>query len=157
MTIAPVRTSVEVSQPPAVAFALFTARMGDWWGGKTIGDKPAVCVTVEPFAGGGWFETDEDGRRTLWGRVLVWQPPHRLLLAWELNSRFRPDPSLQTEVEISFDALDAGGTRILLEHRHLERFGADAEAVANGIGQGWPEKLGGFATFALGLSQGGQA
>jgi hypothetical protein len=31
MTIAPVRASVDVSQPPAEAFELFALRIGDWW------------------------------------------------------------------------------------------------------------------------------
>ena len=148
MSIAPVTTAVEVRQPPAKAFELFTARIGEWWGNRTVGAKPAVAITLEPFAGGRWFETDEDGTDTPWGKVLAWEPPSRLLLGWELDSQFRPNASFYTEVEILFTPTAAGGTRVSLEHRDLERFGADAERVASQIGGGWPHHMQEFATFA---------
>ena len=148
MSIAPVKTAVELRQPPAKAFELFTARMSDWWGDRTVGAKPAVAVTVEPFVGGRWFETDEDGTDTPWGKVLAWEPPSRLLLAWELDSQFRPHAPFHTEVEILFTPTAGGGTRVSLEHRDLERFGSDAERVAGQVGRGWPSHMEEFAAFA---------
>lgn len=152
MTIAPVRHAVEVRQPPAEAFVLFATRISEWWVGNSIGANPRVAIALEPFSGGRWYETDAAGIETPWGRVLAWEPPGRLLLCWELNSRFEPDPAVVTEIEVIFTPLAAGGTRVALEHRDLERFGADALVVAGKIGQGWPKQLGGYAAFAQGAA-----
>ncbi len=84
---------------------------------------------------------------THWGRVLAWDPPERLLLAWQLNGQFAYDPDLVTEVELTFAPLGSGA-RVTLEHRNLERFGADAERVTGLLGGGWPGFLGGYAAFA---------
>jgi uncharacterized protein YndB with AHSA1/START domain len=103
---------------------------------------------IEPFAGGRWFERDAEGGETSWGRVLAFEPPERLLLAWQLNSQFRYDPAFETEVELTFTPSDGGGSRVTLEHRNLERFGADAEKVAGQVSTGWPRFVGFFVDFA---------
>jgi uncharacterized protein YndB with AHSA1/START domain len=148
MSIAPIRQSVETKAAPARAFELFTSRMGDWWPrGKTVG-KPHAAIVIEPRNGGRWFERDEDGVEVQWGDVLAWNPPTGLLLAWRLNSQWTYDPAFETEVELSFDSLPNGGTRVTLEHRHLERFGADAEKIAASLNGGWPTRIQNFAEFA---------
>lgn len=152
MTIAPVRAEVTVSQPPDEAFVLFATRIGDWWTGNSIGRKPRAAITLEPAPGGRWYETAADGEETDWGKVVAWDPPHRLLLVWELNSRFEPDPTVVTTIEIRFAAID-GGTRVSLEHRDLERFGDEARDVAGRINQGWPKQLGAFAAHVLGMEE----
>lgn len=149
MTIAPIRRTVQVRCAPARAFALFTSRISDWWPkGKTVGKSPHVAIVIEPRAEGRWFERDADGVETQWGKVLAWEPPTRLLLAWQLDSGFAYDPGLVTEVELTFAALAGGGTQVALEHRDLERFGAEAERVAGLLGGGWPGRLDQFAAFA---------
>ena len=147
MSIAPIKHSVQVKVSPARAFELFATRMSDWWpGGKTIGKKPAVAVTLEPTSGGKWVERDEDGVTTQWGKVLAWEPPTRLVLGWQLNSAFIYDPDLLTEVELTF-APNEGGTLVTLEHRNLERFGDAAERVAGQLAGGWPSRLADYAAF----------
>lgn len=153
MTIAPVRAQIEVRQSPAEAFKLFTSRMGEWWKG-TPGANPAVSISIEPFAGGRWFETDAGGKNTIWGKVIDWRPPGRLLLIWEMNSRFEYDPSVVTEIEILFTQSPAGGTLVELEHRNLEAYGADAERLAGNIKEGWPKQFAGFAAYLEALVQG---
>ena len=149
MSIAPIVQSVEVKAPPARAFELFTHQMGAWWPhGKTIGKNPHAAIVVEPKDGGRWFERDAEGNETQWGKVLAWQPPGRLLLAWQLSTTWAFDPQLITEVELSFAALPNGGTRVTLEHRNLERFGTDAEKHAASIRGGWPTLVGLFAQYA---------
>jgi uncharacterized protein YndB with AHSA1/START domain len=152
MSIAPVTCEVETKAAPARAFELFTSRMTEWWGSRTPAPKPAVAVIVEPFAGGRWFERAADGEETLWGRVVAWEPPERLVLGWQLNGDFVFDPHLLTEVEIRFLKLAQGGTRVTLEHRDLERFGARAGEMAGKVGIGWPRQFGQFVAFSDGLA-----
>ncbi len=149
MTIAPIVRTVQVKAPPAQAFDLFVRRMEDWWPkGRTIGRNPHVAIIAEPRAGGRWFERDAEGAETPWGQVLAWEPPFRLLLAWQINSQWAYDPALFTEVELTFVAAEAGGTVVTLEHRHLERFGAGAAQHAQLLGGGWPGYLAAFGQFA---------
>jgi uncharacterized protein YndB with AHSA1/START domain len=78
--------------------------------------------------------------------VLAWEPPHRVLLAWRIGADWRFDAGLLTEVEVKFVALEAGRTRVELEHRLLENMG-DAAAAARATfdsDQGWRGILGGF-------------
>jgi uncharacterized protein YndB with AHSA1/START domain len=149
MTIAPITRSVQVKLPPARAFELFTARFGDWWPkALNIGKAPPVAVVMEPRVGGQWFERDAEGNQTQWGKVLAWEPPSRLLLAWQINAQWRYDPALLTEVELSFTPAAGGGTLVTLEHRHLERLGVGAEDYAAKVGGGWPGILGDFVAYA---------
>lgn len=60
--------------------------------------------------------------------MLAWEPPGRLVLAWQLNARWTFDPDLVTEVEVRF-LPDGDGTRVEFEHRNLERFGEGEAAV----------------------------
>ena len=152
MTIAPVTKTVDVKCPPTRAFELFTRRMSDWWPSTHhTGDSPFKAVIVEPRDGGRWYELAADGAETNWGRVLDWSPPGRVLLAWQLNAEFKFDPEFETEVEITFEPL-ASGTRVRLEHRDLERFGVEADRIAEMVRGGWPTIVEAFATFA-GLPQ----
>jgi hypothetical protein len=148
MSIAPIVRTIQVKAAPARAFDLFATRMGDWWPkGKTVARNPHVAIVVEPRAGGQWFERDADGHETHWGKVLAWEPPSRLLLGWQLNCEWGYDPALLTEVELTF-APAQGGTLVTLEHRDLERFGADAARHVEKLGGGWPGRLADFARFA---------
>jgi Activator of Hsp90 ATPase homolog 1-like protein len=149
---APVRRSVEVAAAQARAFAVFTARMGDWWPkSHTIeGQSPQVAVVVEPRPGGRWYERLENGQTCDWGHVLAWEPPGRVLLAWQLDAEFNYDPKLVTEVEVTFEAIGETRTRVVLEHRLLERMGARAEEVRTMIDapDGWPGILQRYAELA---------
>ncbi len=137
-----VQKTVEARAPRAIAFEVFTARMSAWWPMAThhIGKADCADVVVEPRVGGRWFERGSDGSECDWGRVLVWQPPGRIVLAWQLSAEWKFDPAMHTEVEVRFVAVDAETTRIELEHRGLEAYGPaagtmrDAFASPNGWG-----------------------
>jgi uncharacterized protein YndB with AHSA1/START domain len=149
MTIAPVVKSVTVKASPERAFELFTRQMARWWPAThKTGKSPFVSIVVEPQAGGRWFERDAEGVEMNWGKVLAWDPPRRVLFGWQLDSRFAYDPNFLTEVELTFAPAPGGGAVVTLEHRNLERFGADAEKVAAEIASGWPAILADFAGFA---------
>jgi uncharacterized protein YndB with AHSA1/START domain len=148
---APVRRSIQVEVPRERAFEVFTAGIGRWWP-KThhIGAADLDALVIEPREGGRWFERGVDGTECEVGKVLVWDPPARLVLAWQLTPEFKYDPDLITEVEVQFIAEGANATRVELEHRNLERFGDRADAMRQQIDapDGWPGLLQLFAQSA---------
>ncbi|HEX4196393.1 MAG TPA: SRPBCC family protein [Caulobacteraceae bacterium] len=149
MTIAPVIRTVAVKASPERAFEAFTAQMSQWWPkDHTIAAKPFEAVVMEPHVGGRWFERDADGTETQWGKVLAWDPPGRVLLAWQIGANWAYDPDLITEVEMTFADQGDGTTLVTLEHGKLERVGANAQALADQLGNGWPGLLQMFADYA---------
>src|SRR5579883_1667812 len=116
------------------------SRAGSGAGGRArIASSPQKDVVIEPAAGGRWFEIGEDGSQCNWGRVLAWEPPTRLLLAWQIDGNWKYDPNFLTEVEVTFTPLASGETRVDLEHRNLERFGEKSNEVRGMIDSedGW--------------------
>ncbi len=145
---APVRRSVDVKVSQKRAFEVFTGSISAWWPRTHhIGGAELKSITIEPREGGRWFETGEDGVETEWGRVLVWDPYGRLVLAWQVSAAFKYDPDLETEVELNFTSVGERETRVDLEHRNLERFGDKAELVSSQVGgpNGWTKVLDDYA------------
>ena len=54
------------------------------------------------------------------------QSPHRLLMTWLISPQWQleSDPDKASEWEVRFVAETPGRTRVELEHRHLDRYGA---------------------------------
>jgi uncharacterized protein YndB with AHSA1/START domain len=125
-----VRKSLVVNAPQDHVFKTFTENIDTWWPrGHHIGGKEPFTAIIEPRAGGRWFERAGDGSECNWGRVLAWEPPSRVLLAWEINAEWKYQAGLGTEVEVLFVAESKERTRVVLEHRKLELFGDQAEAM----------------------------
>ena len=144
---APVRKSIHVNAPPERAFEVFTGGIGRWWPkSHKIGPSALERPIIEPREGGRWYELDVDGSECEIGKVATWQPPFRLVLIWQLTPEFAFDPDLITEVEVRFTP-EAGGTRVDLEHRYLERIGDKAAAMRETVSGpgGWPALLELFA------------
>jgi uncharacterized protein YndB with AHSA1/START domain len=120
-----VRKVMRVQAPPAVAWRVFTEKMGTWWplAHYKIGKASAVDAIIEPRVGGRWYERGDDGSTCQWGSVLSWEPPARLVLSWDITADFQYDPTLKTEIEVRFIP-DGAHTRVELEHRCLDRYGA---------------------------------
>jgi uncharacterized protein YndB with AHSA1/START domain len=130
---APVRKSIRVAAPADRAFEVFTAGIGRWWPkSHKIGPADLDRPIIEPREGGRWYERDVDGTECDIGKVLVWDPPARLVLAWQLTPDWKFDSDLITEVEVTFTP-DGDGTRVDLEHRNLERMGERAPAVRESV------------------------
>ncbi|MGZ3409075.1 MAG: SRPBCC family protein [Xanthobacteraceae bacterium] len=150
MSIEPIRQEIIIDVSPERAFRVFTEEHGAWWPLAThhIGAQPAETAIIEPRVGGRWFERAADGSECMWGRVLAWDPPARLVLAWQIGSNFKYDEQLSTEVELRFVAMGPAKTRVELEHRHLERAGAAAEDLRRAVNSGWSALLKLFADKA---------
>ena len=147
--IAPVRKSVVVDAPPRLAFEVFTARMDRWWPkGHGIGSAPLKHSVIEPFVGGRWYTTHEDGSQASVGHVRAWQPGERLVVSWEISADWKPDARAEfaSEVEVRFIAEGVGRTRVELEHRNFERMGdTGGEKMRKDVDGGWPGLLALFA------------
>lgn len=142
-----VRREVRVGAPPAVAFRVFTEQFGTWWPAEHhLGDGPVPAFVLEAHEGGRIFERGADGVEQDWGRVTASEPPHRLVVSWELDAEWRHDPARASEVEVFFTA-EGEGTRVVLVHRHLDRAGATWPAMRDAVAgeRGWPGILARYA------------
>jgi hypothetical protein len=147
---APVRKSVLVNASQERAFRVFTAGMGGWRRPEHhIAKTPFADVVVEPRAGGLWFERDKDGAECEWGKVLVWYAPQQIVLAWQLNAEWKYDPDFITELEVRFTP-EGAATRVALEHRDIEKFGAKSAEVRAALDsmEGWHGALAVYANAA---------
>jgi uncharacterized protein YndB with AHSA1/START domain len=140
-----VRRSVTVARSQEDAFRIFTEEIATWWPLDThsIGKdgKPAETAVMEGRVGGTFYERTGSGKEH-WGTIIVWEPPARVVISWELVPDGPP-----TEVDVRFSP-EGDGTRVDLEHRGFERLGERAEEVAAGYGGGWPVVLGQYAEHA---------
>jgi uncharacterized protein YndB with AHSA1/START domain len=141
-----VRKEIVVPASPDLAFAVFTSRFAQWWPGYHMLDGEIAEYVLDAVPGGRCYERATDGRECDWARVLAVDPPSRLLLSWEIGATWRPDPEHATEVEVTFTAT-ADGTRVVLEHRHLDRAGDGWQAMRDTVGgdQGWASILAAYA------------
>ena len=151
-TIPPLGGTVTVGVPVERAFRVFTASFNTWWPSQYhIGQAEIAEAVLEPRAGGRWYERGVDGSECDWGRVLTWEPPHRLVVTWQINGEWRydPDPEHASEIEVRFIANGPETTNVELEHRLLNRL-VNGQAIYDGIGQGggWNSILQRFANAA---------
>lgn len=152
---APVRKTITVNASAARAFHVFTEDFDSWWPRTHhIGSSPMTKAIIEGKAGGRCYTEQADGTECDWGQVLVWDPPHRFVLAWQITHEwgYQPDLAQSSEVEIRFTSTADGRTRVDLEHRHLERHGAGAAAMREAIDapNGWNGLLELFAARVAG-------
>lgn len=129
-----VLVALRVRATPERAFSVFVGEIGAWW-------RPSGLFQTTPRAPGRLaFEAGEGGRLTETlasgkvfeiGRILVWEPPARLVFSWRQAS-FPPD--LQTEVEVTFEAAGQE-TRVVVEHRGFDRVPAE-----NAARHGFPDQ-----------------
>jgi hypothetical protein len=149
-TIAPVKRSVVVKTNAERAFNIFTEGFDSWWPrSHHIGKSPMKKAIVEGRVGGRCYTEQEDGTECPWGQILVWEPPRRFVMAWQITHEwgYQPDVAKSSEVEVRFTPLDDGTTRVDLEHRNFERMGPGGSTMAVGVGGegGWGTLLNGFA------------
>jgi uncharacterized protein YndB with AHSA1/START domain len=144
--VAPVFKTITVNVSVERAFDVFTAGFDSWWPrSHNICQSPMEKALIETFVGGRCYQRSIDGSECDWGRVIVWEPPHRFVLAWQLNADWQYDPDLAktSEVEVRFTPELGGGTRVDLEHRHFERHGTRGIDIRTGVDSsgGWGSLL----------------
>jgi len=147
---APIKQSIVVEAPIERAFKVFTEDFGSFKPREhNLLAVPIAETIFEPRVGGHIYDRGIDGSECRWARVLAFEPPHRLLLSWDISPRWQieTDPDHTSEWEVRFIAETRSRTRLELEHRHLERHGDGWEGVRAGVDgdQGWPLYLRRFA------------
>jgi uncharacterized protein YndB with AHSA1/START domain len=146
----PVRKSITVKASVEQAFQVFTDGFDTWWPrSHHIGKSPMTKAIIEGRTGGRCYSEQLDGTECDWGRILVWEPPLRFVIAWQISPGwgYEPDLSKASEVELRFTAEPDGSTRIDLEHRYFQRHGAGADAMRTAVDgpMGWGELLQAYA------------
>jgi uncharacterized protein YndB with AHSA1/START domain len=155
MTQAPaavVRQQIAVQAPIETAFETFTRRFGDFKPREHNMLAVPIAETVfEPRVGGHIIDRGADGSECRWARVLVYEPPARVVFSWDIGPTWQveTEPENASEVEVRFLAEGPDRTRVELEHRHIDRHGPGWEAVASGVGHddGWPLYLARYAAL----------
>ena len=145
-----VRTSTVVHAPIDRAFSVFTDEIGSWWPPEHhLLDAELAEMVFEPYVGGQVRDRGVDGSECNWARVLVYEPPHRVVISWDITTRWQLETDLEktSEVEVRFVADGPDRTQVELEHRNLERHGEGWEQMRDAVGSpdGW---AGGLRVFA---------
>jgi uncharacterized protein YndB with AHSA1/START domain len=144
-----VEVSVEVEAPIERAFEVFTAEIGTWWSpDHHILAAELKEMVFEPRVGGNVYDVGVDGSECRWARVLAYEPPRRLVFSWDVSLAWQieSDPTRTSEVEVRFTEMAPDCTRVVLEHKHLDRHGEGWEQMRDAVGSpdGWRK---GLATY----------
>jgi uncharacterized protein YndB with AHSA1/START domain len=145
-----VRHQVVVDAPIERAFSVFTEDFGSFKPREHNMLAVEIAETVfEPHEGGHVYDRGVDGSECRWARVLVYEPPSRVVISWDIGPRWQVERDLEktSEVEVRFITETPDRTRVELEHRHLDRHGEGWEGVREGVDSegGWPLYLRRFA------------
>ena len=135
--------AVVVPVMPDAAFDHFVERFSTWWPSEyTWSGERLGSIDIDPRAGGRCTETSGDGFTLDFGRVLVVERPHRLILAWCIDPARVPVPDVEraSTVSVSFSPCEAGSAEVTLHHSGFERHGDAGEGYRDAMasGRGWP-------------------
>jgi len=138
-----VRTQSVVDAPVERAFETFTIGIASWWPrDHHIIEAELAEMVFEPRVGGRIVDRGVDGSECAWARILVFDPPERLVFSWDITTdwKLQTDPARTSEVEVRFRPEGPERTRVELEHRELQRHGEGWEGMRDAVGSpgGWP-------------------
>jgi uncharacterized protein YndB with AHSA1/START domain len=138
-----VRTQIVVAAPIERAFRVFTEQFDRIKPREHNMLGVDIAETVfESRVGGHVYDRGVDGSECRWARVLAYEPPHRLVISWDINPQWQIETDLDrtSEVEVRFVSESPERTRVELEHRNLERHGQGWDSMRAGVGSenGWP-------------------
>jgi uncharacterized protein YndB with AHSA1/START domain len=145
-----VRREIVVAAPIALAFSTFVERFADFKPPEhNLLASPIARTVFDPQVGGHIYDVAEDGSECRWARVLVFEPPNRVVFSWDISPywQIEPDTNRASEVDVRFSSETSDRTLVVLEHRHLDRHGDGWEGVRDGVADdaGWPLYLARYA------------
>ena len=131
-----------VEAPVERAFTVFTEEIDSWWDpDHHLLETELAEMVFEPRVGGTIFDRGVDGSECHWARVLVWEPPDRFVISWDINVdwKLETDHERTSEVEVRFVEQGPERTLVELEHRNLDRHGDGWEEMRDSVGSenGW--------------------
>jgi hypothetical protein len=136
--LASIKKEVVVGASQMNAFKVFTEQMDLWWPpSHHIGQSPLTGTVLEPYVKGRWYTRHEDGSEVNVGYVLEWDPYGLLILIWQINGDYQYDPQLLTEVEVQFIPEGPTTTKVIFEHKNLDRLGGGKAVESMDEGWGW--------------------
>jgi len=143
--IEPVRKQLKVSLPVESAFELFTAGIGKWWPLTThsVGEEQAETCVFEGWIGGRIIEVLKNGSQSEWGRVVAWEPFHKVVFQWYPGR----EPDTAQEVTVTFSEVP-DGSLVELVHTGWETLGDAALTKRNGYESGWDYVLAKYVATA---------
>jgi len=149
----PVRKTVRVRASAEKAFRVFTECCDAWWPRTHhIGKSPMKKILIETRRGGRCYTEQADGSECDWGTVLIWEPPRRFVMAWQVTHDwgYEPDVEAASEVEVCFTPEGDDITRVDLEHRYFQRHGTGGATMRTAVDspEGWSGLLRLFAERA---------
>lgn len=148
------RVTLRIAAPRDLAFSVFTEEIDGWWRrGRRYRMATESTVRLEPGVGGRLLEIVRargEERVHVTGRIEVWEPPSRLVIAWRATNFLPSDPS--TEVEVCFERAighSGEGTLVTLTHRgwskvrpdHPVRHGEAPNVFVSQMGLWWGDLL----------------
>jgi uncharacterized protein YndB with AHSA1/START domain len=145
-----IRHEIVVGAPIERAFSVFTNGFGSFKPPEHNMLGLDIAETVfELHEGGNVYDRGVDGSECRWARVLVYEPPHRVVISWDISPQWQieTDPEKTSELDVRFIAEAPDRTRVELEHRNIDRHGDGWESVREGVDgdDGWPLYLHRFA------------
>ena len=132
----PIRREVVVAASPAVAFRVFTERIGVWWPlaeHSVFGAGGSVSFAADRIV-----EVAPDGRTSVWGTVTEWRPGRALRFTWHPGRT----ADRAGQVKVTFTAA-GDATLVTLTHDGWEAY-ADPLAAREEYDHGWPTVLGSY-------------
>ncbi len=140
----PVVKTARLALSPQEAFDRFTAGIHLWWplGDRfSVGKENSETVVFGKGVGQHIEEQFKDGGSTVWGTVLIWDPPTVLRFTWHPGN----PPSDNMQVQVTFMPVE-GGTEVELTHVGWENLGDRGAEVKAGYEGGWVVVFGRFAS-----------
>ena len=113
---------------PAEALARFSSEIGRWWQPNPLfqfSEGRTGTLAFEGGEGGRLIETYDDGTVFVIGVISTWEPPSRLVLSWR-QANFAPEQA--TELHVTFEPVQHGQTRVVVEHYGWDTIPADHAA-----------------------------
>lgn len=81
-----IRLALTVPASAERAYAVFAEEFASWYPGEYTWSQDVLdTIGIEGREGGRCFERGPEGFWIDWGRVLAWEPPHRLVFSWQIS------------------------------------------------------------------------
>lgn len=134
------RRSVTVPVPPAEAFRIYTQWPAKWLPPEHMFIRDPQSITMEPWAGGRFYERGTDGTEITRGTIVEWAPPGRLAVTWRIGPGWQPifDDEHASVIVVEFNPAGADTTEVALTYRHLDRHGEMAGLLRSAISNPGP-------------------